>query len=74
MDASRRMCEVLEQPCPGLVQAIEAGDLDTPGTEAMLRGWLEPMLDEGIDALVLGCTHYPYVRPVIERICGPRSK
>ena len=46
---------VLEQPCPGLVQAIEAGELDTPGTEQMLRGWLEPMLARGMDELVLAC-------------------
>ena len=62
---------VLHQPCPGLVTAIEAGELDTPATEALLRGWLEPMLAQGIDALVLGCTHYPIVRPLIERILGP---
>lgn len=62
---------VIERPCPGLVQAIEAGELDTPSTEAMLRGWLEPMLAEGMDELVLACTHYPLVRPLIERICGP---
>ncbi|MCC6540677.1 MAG: glutamate racemase [Flavobacteriales bacterium] len=63
--------EVLHQPCPSLVKQIEAGDFDTPITEAMLRGWLEPMLARNIDALVLGCTHYPIVRPLIERIVGP---
>lgn len=63
--------EVLHQPCPGLVKQIEAGAFDTPRTEEMLRGWIEPMLERGIDALVLGCTHYPIVRPVIERIVGP---
>jgi glutamate racemase len=62
---------VLQQVCPGLVQQIEAGQVDTPETEAMLRGWLAPMLAQGIDALVLGCTHYPFVIPTIERICGP---
>lgn len=63
--------QVLHQPCPGLVKQIEAGELDTPLTEALLRGWLQPMLDKHIDALVLGCTHYPIVRPLIERIVGP---
>ena len=63
--------EVLHQPCPGLVKQIEAGEFDTPRTEQMLRGWLEPMLARRIDALVLGCTHYPIVRPLIERIVGP---
>jgi glutamate racemase len=62
---------VIKQACPGLVRQIEAGELDTPKTEAMLRGWLEPMVAENIDALVLGCTHYPFVRPLIERITGP---
>jgi len=63
--------EVLHQPCPGLVKQIEAGEFDTPRTESMLRGWLEPMLARNIDALVLGCTHYPIVRPLIEHIIGP---
>lgn len=66
--------EVLHQPCPGLVKQIEAGEFDTPRTEAMLRGWLEPMLERNIDALVLGCTHYPIVRPLIERIVGPQVR
>ncbi len=61
---------VLHQPCPGLVGQIEAGELDTLRTEEMLRAWIEPMLEKGIDSLVLGCTHYPLVRPLIERIVG----
>jgi len=63
--------EVIPQVCPGLVEQIERGELDTPGTEALLRPCIEPLLARGIDALVLGCTHYPFVRPLIERICGP---
>jgi len=62
---------VLSQVCPGLVQQIEAGELDSPATEAMLRGWVEPMLAQNIDVLVLGCTHYPFVIPLLEKICGP---
>jgi glutamate racemase len=49
---------------------IEAGELDTPATETLLRGWLQPMLDAGMDELVLGCTHYPFVMPLIRRIVG----
>jgi glutamate racemase len=63
--------EVIPQVCPGLVEQIEAGELATPRTEAMLRAWVEPLLARNIDALVLGCTHYPFVRPLLERICGP---
>lgn len=65
---------VLHQPCPGLVEQIEAGEFDTPRTEQMLRGWLEPMMAKGIDVLVLGCTHYPFVLPLIERITGPEVR
>ena len=63
--------EVIPQACPGLVEQIEAGELESPRTEAMLRGWVEPLLARKVDALVLGCTHYPFVRPLLERICGP---
>jgi glutamate racemase len=63
--------EVIPQVCPGLVEQVEAGELESPRTEAMLRTWLEPLLARNIDALVLGCTHYPFVRQLLERICGP---
>lgn len=62
---------VLQQACPGLVRRIEGGDLGSPVLDEMLHGWLDPMLEQNIDALVLGCTHYPLIRPVIERIVGP---
>lgn len=66
--------KILHQPCPGLVQQIEAGKLDTPDTEAMLRGWLEPMMQQNIDALVLGCTHYPFVIPALKKILGDKIR
>jgi glutamate racemase len=62
---------VIEQPCPGLVQLIEAGNLAGEETEQLLRGWLQPMLDANIDSLVLGCTHYPFITPLLQKICGP---
>lgn len=63
--------QVFEDPCLGLVPLIEAGQFDTPATEALLRGILQPMLDRGADTLVLGCTHYPLVSSLIQRIAGP---
>lgn len=66
-----RNVRVIPQVCPGLVEAVEAGALDTPETEALVRRCLEPMLAAGMDELVLGCTHYPFLRPVIERVVGP---
>lgn len=62
--------KVIQQPCPGLVQQIEAGELDSPATIKMLRGWLEPMKEQNIDRIVLGCTHYPFVRNAIHSILG----
>jgi glutamate racemase len=65
---------VIAQVCPGLVQQIEKGERDSPQTETMLRGWVEPLLAQNIDALVLGCTHYPFVIPLLEKICGPQVR
>lgn len=62
---------VLTQICPGLVEAVEAWELDTPGTIALLEEYLHPLLAAGADQLVLGCTHYPFLRPTIERLAGP---
>jgi glutamate racemase len=59
---------VLTQVCPGLVEAVEAGRLETPETEALLRQCLTPLIEAGVDQLVLGCTHYPFLRPTIERV------
>jgi len=63
--------EVYAQACPHLAPLVEAGKLEGPETEEVLRGYLEPMLAAGIDALVLGCTHYPFLRPAIEQVVGP---
>lgn len=62
---------LVKQPCPGLVERIERGELDTPATEALLRELLAPMLGAGADTIVLACTHYPFVLPLIRRIAGP---
>lgn len=55
----------------GLVQAVEDGALETPETLALLHSCLNPMLAAGADQIVLGCTHYPFLRPAIEQIVGP---
>jgi glutamate racemase len=63
--------EVLLQPCPGLVERVEAGDLDGEHTRALLAGYLAPLLERGADAVVLGCTHYPHLSPLIGELAGP---
>lgn len=56
-------------PAPGLVELVEAGKVDAPETEALLRGVLGPYLGK-LDAVVLGCTHYPFARRAISRVLG----
>lgn len=60
-----------ENPCTGLVPLIEAGLLVDPQTEQLLDKCLAPMLAAGVDTIVLGCTHYPFVLPLIEGLVGP---
>ena len=62
---------VVEHVGQGFVELVEAGILDGPQAESTVRASLQPLLDEGADVVVLGCTHYPFLRPVIERIAGP---
>jgi glutamate racemase len=60
--------ELFENPCRGLVTQIESGELSAPATKQLLYAILQPMLDVGVDTLVLGCTHYPFVTPLINEI------
>jgi glutamate racemase len=62
---------VYEDPCPGLVEQIEAGELASLETEQILWRALEPMLAAGVDTIILGCTHYPFVLPLIQQLAGP---
>jgi glutamate racemase len=60
--------QFLLQPCQGLADQIEFGELDSPETTAMLRRYIAPLLAQGADTLVLGCTHYPLVQASIEQV------
>lgn len=62
---------IVPQPCSGLAEHIERGGVDGEHTERMLRGFVEPLLAAGADAIVLGCTHYPFVAHIVQRIVGP---
>ena len=59
-----------EQACVGLVEQIEKGEINSPKTFDMLAKWLEPMKKNGVDTIVLGCTHYPLVDEVIRKVMG----
>jgi glutamate racemase len=63
-----RNTTVHTQACAGLVERVEAGQICGAETEGLLRQCLTPMMEAGIDSLVLGCTHYPFLRPAIERV------
>ena len=62
---------ILKDTCPGLVKQIEDGQLDSPETRAILERALEPMMAAGIDTVVMGCTHYPFIIPLVQQIVGP---
>jgi glutamate racemase len=62
--------ELLQDTCPGLVQQIERGNLAGKETRQILENALRPMLERNIDTVVLGCTHYPFVIPLIEEMVG----
>lgn len=66
--------ELLQNTCPGLVQQIEQGYLDGEETRKILEDALLPMLEKNIDTIVLGCTHYPFVIPLIQRIVGDKVR
>lgn len=62
---------VITQPVPGLVEFIEAADLENPELRRMVEGYVRPLVDEGADVIVLGSTHYVFLKPVITGIFGP---
>ena len=61
---------ILLQACPGLVEQVERADLQSTETEQLLRQFIAPLLAQGADTLVLGCTHYPFLRDTIAHIAG----
>jgi glutamate racemase len=72
MERYSRNVRVATQVGVGLVEAVEAGAWDLCDTESLLRECLGPLVAAGADQLVLGCTHYPFLRPAIERIVGSK--
>jgi glutamate racemase len=62
---------ILLKPCNGLVELVECGDLSSDRTRDRLRGLVSPLIAQGADTLVLGCTHYVFLEPEIRNIVGP---
>lgn len=63
---------VVLQPCPGLAREIEKGELDSPALRDLVDGFCQPLRDADVDTVVLGCTHYPFVAPLIQQAMGPQ--
>lgn len=63
--------KILMQACPGLVEQVEAGNLSGDKTRALVEQYVLPLLAQQADTLVLGCTHYPFLAPLIREIAGP---
>ncbi len=63
--------KIVTQGCPGLVEQVEQGDLAGPATRALIERYTAPLLEAGADTLILGCTHYPFLAPLIADVAGP---
>jgi len=63
--------EFVIQPCPGLADQVEKGALASEETRAMVKRYVRPIIDKGGDIVVLGCTHYPFLRAIIQDVAGP---
>lgn len=66
--------KILQDTCPGLVGQIEKGELASPRTQEILKAALIPMMEQGVDTIVLGCTHYPFIIPIVRQIVGSNIK
>lgn len=62
---------VIARACPGLVEHVEQGDWQSEAVYGLLRGYIAPLLSAGVDQLVLGCTHYPFLQAPIRALAGP---
>jgi len=71
MRRHRNHPRIISQACPMFVPLVEEGWLDHPVTRLTAQEYLAPLLAEEIDTLVLGCTHYPLLQPVLQQTAGP---
>jgi glutamate racemase len=71
LESYGRNVNVVTQACVGLVECIERGEIAAENTLRLVEQYCRPLLDAGADTIVLGCTHYPFVRALIEQVAGP---
>ena len=70
----KEKAEIIKLPLPGLPEFVERGELDSPQLREFLQGYFAQLADRPVDGVVLGCTHYPFVRKVIAELLGPQVK
>ena len=70
LDRFGRNVRVISVPAPGLVEHVEAADLDSPELRRLVESYVRPLLDQGADTIVLGSTHYVFLRQLIAEIAG----
>ena len=70
LESYGRNVEVVTQACIGLVECVERGELSHDSTRALIKQYCKPLLDQGADSIVLGCTHYPFLKPLIQEVVG----
>ncbi|MBO7561282.1 MAG: glutamate racemase [Bacteroidales bacterium] len=68
--ARRKQVKIIERVGEGLVELVESGNTDSPEAEALVKKYIDPMVEEGADCVVLGCTHYPFLEKVIRRVAS----
>lgn len=74
LEAWQAKAEIIKLPLPGLPEFVERGELDSPRLRQFLQGYFDRLGDRRVDGVVLGCTHYPFVRKVIAELLGPQVK
>lgn len=67
-------CDVVTRACPLLVPLVEEGWFDHPATQLVAAEYLAPLKERGVGSLVLGCTHYPLLKPLLQDVMGPRVR
>jgi glutamate racemase len=65
---------VEQRPCPLFVPLVEEGWFEHPAAELIARDYLEPLRRARVDTLVMGCTHYPLLKPLLQRVMGPKVR
>lgn len=74
MESYKDQATIIKMPCPKLVEFVERGELKGANLEIFLTNFLKNFIDDPADSIVLGCTHYPFVKDTIQKIVGNQTK